>query len=85
MILYEENTHEISRKITLTLQRWKTLSEIIDIISKRFDDMCKKKNTEMFHHLGGGVHVKLDSPYRVVHIRKYYLSKENLFSPLPLV
>jgi hypothetical protein len=73
--------HEISRKITLTMQRWKVLSERIDTITECFDDICKKKITEMFQHLGGGVHVKLDSPYRVVHIRKYYLSKEDQFFP----
>ena len=35
----------------------------------------------MFYHLGGGVHVKLESPYMVVHIRKYYLSKDDQFFP----
>ena len=81
LILYEENTDVVSRKITLSMQRWKMLSEIIDTITECFDDICKKKITEMFQHLWGGVHVKLDSPYRVVHIRKYYLSKDDQFFP----
>jgi len=81
LILYEENTDVVSRKITLSMQRWKMLSEIIETISSCFNAICKNKDAEMFYHLGGGVHVKLDSPYRVVHIRKYYLSKDNHFFP----
>ena len=83
LILYEENTDVVSRKITLSMQRWKMLSEIIETISSCFNAICKNKDAEMFYHLGGGVHVKLDSPYRVVHIRKYYLSKDNHFFPTP--
>jgi len=81
LILYEENTDVVSRKITLSLQKWKMLSERIDKISKCFDEICKKKDVQMFYHLGGGVHVRLESPYRVVHIRTYYVSKDNLFYP----
>ena len=81
LILYTKSLTEPSRKITLSLQRWKILSEIIDTISECFDDICKNKDAEMFYHLGGGVHVKLESPYMVVHIRKYYLSKDDQFFP----
>jgi hypothetical protein len=83
LILYEENTDVVSRKITLSMQRWKMLSEIIDTISDCFDAICKKKVAEMFYHLGGGVHVKLGSPYMVVHIRKYYYSKDDQVLPTP--
>ena len=79
LILYVENSNEISRKITLTMQRWRMLSAIIDTISECFNAICKNKEAGMFYHLGGGIHVKLESPYRVVRIRKYYLSKENQF------
>jgi hypothetical protein len=81
LILYEENTDVVSRKITLSMQRWKMLSEIIDTISSCFNAICKNKDAEMFYHLGGGIHVKLESPYMVVHIRKYYLSKDDQFFP----
>jgi hypothetical protein len=47
----------------------------------RFNEICKKQDVDMFYHLGGGVHVKLESPYRVIHIRTYYVSKDNLFYP----
>jgi len=69
----------VSRKITLSMQRWKMLSEIIDTISECFDAICKNKEAGMYYHLGDGIHVKLESPYRVVRIRKYYLSKDNQF------
>jgi len=35
----------------------------------------------MSHHLGGSIYVKIGSPYEVLHIRKYYWSKDNLFFP----
>ena len=81
LILYTKSLTEPSRKITLSMQRWKMLSEIIDTITDCFDAICKKKVAEMFYHLGGGIHVKLESPYMVVHIRKYYLSKDDQFFP----
>ena len=81
LILYEENSDEISRRIVLSLQRWKKLNNIINQISKCFNDMRKNKETEMAVELGGGIYVKLCSPYMVVHIRKYYWTKDNLFLP----
>jgi hypothetical protein len=81
LILYEENSDEISRRIVLSLQRWKKLNNIINQISKCFNDMRKNKETEMAVELGGGIFAKLGSPYMVLHIRKYYWSKDNLFFP----
>ena len=81
LILYENETEEISRQIVLSQHNWKMLNSIIDKISECFDEICKNKEAEMSFHLGDGIYVSLDSPYRVVHIRKYYLSKENLFLP----
>ena len=81
LILYEDETDEISRQILLSVQSWRMLKSIIDKISECFDEICKNKEAEMSFHLGGGIYVKLCSPYMVVHIRKYYWTKDNLFLP----
>jgi hypothetical protein len=81
LILYEDETDEISRQILLSVQSWRMLKSIIDKISECFDEICKNKEAEMSFHLGYGIYVKLGSPYMVLHIRKYYWSKDNLFFP----
>jgi hypothetical protein len=81
LILYEDETDEISRQILLSVQSWRTLMSIIDKISECFDEICKNKEAEMSFHLGYGIYVKLGSPYMVLHIRKYYWTKDNLFLP----
>jgi hypothetical protein len=81
LILYEDETDEISRQIVLSYHNWNMLSNIINKISECFDEICKNKEAEMSFHLGYGIYVKLCSPYMVVHIRKYYWTKDNLFLP----
>ena len=81
LILYEDETDEISAQIVLSHHNHNMLSNIINKISECFDEICKNKEAEMFFHLGSGIYVKLCSPYRVVHIRKYYCTKDNLFLP----
>ena len=59
LILYEDETDEISRQVVLSVQRWKMLTNMINKISECFNEICKNKEANMVYHLGGGIHVKL--------------------------
>ena len=72
-----ENKFPTKNGVVLPLKRYLVLRRLMSNITTALEDVCSSKQVNLKIHLGGNVHVTVNSPYACVNIRKWYTDKRD--------